>query len=149
MILWADDDSEGLLAQLPFLFQRKGSSLVATASYEAALGKLESEYRSGKSAFKGLLVDVILPRKNHQGTLARDLGVLLARRAVREFGISRVCFLTVVRKSQMRARMMQVGEEVRPPPLVDHYDKAIMLERDWVSGVLRFFGGEAQQNGAQ
>jgi hypothetical protein len=146
MILWADDDSEGLLAQLPTLFARKGCTLLPTASFGAAVTKLEDGYNgSGASRYQGLLVDVILPRQNRGSSVARDLGVLLASRAVREFGISRVCFLTVVQASQLRARMEQVRSGVLPPPHIRHCDKATILEENWVPDVLEFFNVSAAE----
>ena len=84
-------------------------------------------------------MDVILPRRTHLGSLSRDLGVSLARRAIRDFGIARVRFLSVVQLSELESRIIQLRAELQPPAEVRHCDKAVLLERDLISEIIEFF----------
>jgi hypothetical protein len=141
-ILWADDDADELFRHLPKLFSVKGCDLLATISYNDALQELDNARSNGTSRFGGLLVDVILPRKRHRGTLSRDLGIALARRAVLEFGISRVSFFTVVPYAELAARIDQLRREHGNALSVSCFDKTVLLERDLVSEIVSSFKPE-------
>jgi len=136
-ILWADDDADGLLSLLPELFRKRGMALHPVTSYEEAVQALSERYVGGHNRYDGLLADVILPRRKQTGSLARDLGLGLAERAVKEFGIARVCFLSVVPAAEFERRIATLRETFGSAPGFDAFDKTLLLEGDMLDEIAR------------
>jgi len=142
-VLWADDDADGLLSLLPELFKRRGMILHPVTSYDEAIQALAERHVGANNRYDGVLADVILPRRKQVGTLARDLGVTLAERAVKEFGIARVCFLSVVPAAEFERSIEALRNQFGSAPGFDAFDKTLILENDMLDEIARIMSSGA------
>jgi hypothetical protein len=149
VVLWADDDSDGLLALLPALFKPLKISIQAVASYDEALQQLSRAKLGSIPRYDALMADVILPRKRQTGTLARDLGMLLAERAVTEFGMSRVVFLSVVPHGELEERFGRLRRAGGGKATFEMFDKTLLLEEQTIAQLGEALSRKRNSDGAE
>jgi hypothetical protein len=101
-LLWADDDSVGMLEPLGRKLSRTGAFIVISAnSYQDAEAHLTKHSEgSSEEQFQALLLDTILPNSSGGVLEIYSLGLRLAHRAA-ELGVRSIAFLTVVRLNEI------------------------------------------------
>lgn len=125
MVLWADDDSDGVLAPLGRILVRRGIQLRKAQAYRTALKALEDASLSSARITK-LLADVILPHAEHGGSLGSHMGLELAERAA-EFEVRTVVFLTVVRQDEVLSDYRSLQRKF-PAVTFEYFDKTQLLQ---------------------
>src|SRR4051812_32343389 len=100
IVIWADDDSAGLLRPLLRFLVSGGFNVQRVESYEAACTEIRKLEGSG-TAFS-LLADIILPISEGRGALSPYLGLDLAEKALRANAVV-VVFLSVVPSYEVAA----------------------------------------------
>lgn len=122
-LLWADDDSRGLLDPLGRRLQRNRFSLERAVDYTAAIELLTYEH------FNSLLLDVILPFAQGTGALEFDLGMRLADEAPSHCpSVQRIGFLTVVQPQEVNERYLAIARRHTGRVVFEYFDKTRLLE---------------------
>ena len=121
-LLWADDDSQDALDALADRLDDANFLVERVLDYEGAVRTLEQDNR-----IHSVLLDIILPYARGSGSLAYDLGIMLADRAA-TMGVRSIVFLTVVRKSEVADKYNELVNKHGGVEFA-YFDKTRLLER--------------------
>jgi hypothetical protein len=135
-VLWADDDSIGLLRSLSRFIERRGAVLTRAINYDDAIAHIR-QYGLVRSDFS-LLADIILPISEGRGALSPYLGIDLAREALNS-GATRVAFLSVVPETEIASDLNRLVESY-PNAYIRYFHKATLLEVNRISEILETLG---------
>jgi hypothetical protein len=135
-VLWADDDSIGLLRSFSRFIERKGAVLTRAINYDDAITHIH-QYELLRAEFS-LLADIILPISAGRGALSPYLGIDLAREALTS-GATRVAFLSVVPETEIASDLNRLVESY-PQATIRYFHKATLLEVNRISEIMAALG---------
>src|SRR5580765_5574774 len=135
-VLWADDDSEGVLVAIRWSLEAERLKVTTAKDYVTACSRLETSLTNESDGFSCSIIDVILVQSESGATIDGHLGLQLAA-DVAQAGIPRIAFLTVVPTVDFKDEMERL-RKAYGGTLFQRFEKLSILDPGQMEALIEF-----------